>query len=78
VTAPKKSNGTIIKIAIVVAVALLGFITTNTVAHSNLNDRVHDNEAVRRETDAEIKGALKALRERSERIEKKIDRLLEK
>ena len=76
--APKKSNGNMLKIAIPIVVVLLGLGSFNTQANSSLKDRVHENEAARREIDAEIKGDLKALKEGHMRVEKKIDRLLEK
>lgn len=77
-TAPKKPNGSMLKIAIPIFVALLGLGTYNTSAHSSLNDRVYENDAKRREDSAEMRGDMKVLIERSERMEKKVDRLLEK
>jgi len=80
VTAPKKSNG---KYVIPAFISLVLLITVflglhNVSATSILKERVHENEAVQRETTAEIRGDIKVLMERSQRVEKKIDKLLEK
>jgi len=78
VTTPKKNGSLLLKIGVPLFMMLLGLGSYNATANSGLKDRVSANEADRRETIAEIRGDLKALKASMERIEKKIDKLAEK
>ena len=77
-TTPKKNGSLLLKIGVPLFMMLLGLGSYNATANSGLKDRVSANEADRRETIAEIRGDLKALKASMERIEKKIDKLAEK
>ena len=76
----KKTNGKYVIPAFVSVVILITVFLGlhNVSANSKLKDRVMDNEAVRREIDAEHRGDLKAIKETVVRIEKKIDKLSER
>ena len=64
-------------ISFIIAVTIgIGF--TNAQANADLERKVLYNEATQRETAAEIRGDLKVLKECVDRVEKKLDRWMEK
>lgn len=81
-TIPKNMNGwqkVMLSLCGVFIVAVtIGLGTHNTIAHNTLRDDVYENEIRQREAGAEMRGDIKMLVEGNKRMEKKIDRLLEK